>query len=137
MCDDAIARRPRLTIFATTISALAAAIMAGLLTAPGANASGLSCGQISYPNSRQVGVLTVYPGGPSCLDARAVIDNHFAAVLTDDTLPTLPLSSPLRSYDCQTDFTRAGGHHGYTECRYIVGEGNDADNAMEIDILPL
>ena len=109
----------------------------GLAFAPTAGAGTIDCGEIAYPNSRESGILTVNPGGPTCADATAVLIAHFAQVLGEtDQLRPLPPSSPLRRYHCVTDFQMAGGMKGITECRFIIGEGNDADDAMEIVVLP-
>ncbi|WP_155942941.1 hypothetical protein [Mycobacterium sp. 141] len=117
--------------------ALAIAIVGCLAWAPTANADEVSCGELAYPNSRKTGTLMIDAGGPSCDQARAVLNDHFAQVLGGDSIPRLPASSPLRRYHCDTDFTMAGGMRGTTMCKYIVGEGNDADQAMEIVVLPL
>jgi hypothetical protein len=110
---------------------------AGLAVNTVASAGTISCGEIAYPNSREVGILTVDPGGPTCADATAVLIAHFADVLGEtEQLRPLPESSSLQRYDCFTDFQMAGGMKGTTECRYIIGEGNAADDAMEIVVLP-
>ena len=117
---------------------LAAAALAGvaIAIAPAASAQEVVCGDVAYPNSRMVGTLVVHSAARACADARAVLEDYFGEVFPNGGFAQLDSSSPLRGYDCETDFERRGGMRGYTECRYIIGEGNDADGAVQIDVLP-
>lgn len=108
-----------------------------LAAAPHAAADEVICGEVVYPNgSGQAGTLTLDAGGPTCADAWTVLNAHFAEVLGDDSLGSIPSGSSLGRYHCYTNFSMSGGMSGLTECRYIIGEGNDADDAMEILVVP-
>lgn len=65
---------------------------------------GPECGPITYPQSGgQSAIIKLrWEDELSCDDARAVLNNHFSAVLNTDSFGRLPENSPLHSLSCET-----------------------------------
>lgn len=90
---------------------------------------GPECGPIAYPQSGgQSGVIKLrWEDEISCDDARAVLNNHFSAVLNTDSFGRLPENSPLQALRCETYSTAelSEGHHVLTSCSSGTSEYGD------------